>query len=227
MRASGLGAMGVESHGCSPGVCVGHSPCVRCCARRSRARGECGTLSALPLSYRGVVPRVGFEPTTSRFEGEVTALCSVGSGWRMVRHKLFVRRRPWVRSGLVKKAAWQVVGSVGALAPVVVGERSNRTLQRRQLVQHGCSSDELARTEGFEPPPSGSVIRRIIQLCYVRVVRSCPQVAAGNLVETAGNAPAATILQGSSAPLCCPHVFREWCLGHVSSVLLPIFSRVQ
>ena len=25
------------------------------------------------------------------------------------------------------------------------------------------------------------------------------------MVETAGNAPAATILQGSSAPLCCPH----------------------
>ena len=44
-------------------------------------------------------------------------------------------------------------------------------LQRRQLVQHGCSGEELARTEGFEPPPSGSVIRRIIQLCYVRVVR--------------------------------------------------------
>jgi len=29
-------------------------------------------------------------------------------------------------------------------------------------------------------------------------------VTAGKLVETAGNAPAATILQGSSAPLCCP-----------------------
>ena len=45
-----------------------------------------------------------------------------------------------------------------------------------------------------------------------------------DVVETAGNAPAATILQGSSAPLCCP---LNWCLGHVSSVLLPIFSRVQ
>ena len=83
--------------------------------------------------------------------------------------------------------------------------RSNRALQCRQFVQHGCSSEELARTEGFEPPPSGSVIRRIIQLCYVRFVRFRPQVTAGELVETAGNAPAATILQGSSAPLCCPH----------------------
>ena len=127
--------------------------------------------------------------------GEVTALCSVGSGWRMVRR--FVRRRPWVMSGLVKKAAWQ-----GERARFVF-MRSNRALQRRQLVQHGCSNEELARTEGFEPPPSGSVIRRIIQLCYVRVVR--PQVTVGQLVETAGNAPAATILQGSSAPLCCPH----------------------
>ena len=106
--------------------------------------------------------------------------------------------------------------------------RSNRALQRRQLVQHGCSREELARTEGFEPPPSGSVIRRIIPLCYVRVsLSAASSVTASELVETAGNAPAATILQGSSAPLCCPHIFKDWCLGHVSSVLLPIFSRVQ
>ena len=37
----------------------------------------------------------------------------------------------------------------------------------------------VARTEGFEPPPSGSVIRRIIQLCYVRFIRFRPQVRAG------------------------------------------------
>jgi hypothetical protein len=110
-------------------------------------------------------------------------------------------------SGLVKKATWQGDG-LGTFEG-----RSNRALQCRQFVQHGCSSEELARTEGFEPSPSGSVIRRIIQLCYVRFVRFRPQVTAGELVETAGNAPAATILQGSSARLCCPRISREWCPG--------------
>jgi low affinity Fe/Cu permease len=44
------------------------------------------------------------------------------------------------------------------------------------------------------------------------------------LVETAGNAPAATILQGSSAPLCCPRILKKLCLGTYGAAY-PIFSR--
>src|SRR5262249_48685953 len=62
--------------------------------RRSRASVECGTLSALPLSHRDYAP--GWNRTNaSRLECEVTALCSVGSGY----------------------GAWQVAVPVGAEAP--------------------------------------------------------------------------------------------------------------
>ena len=106
--------------------------------------------------------------------------------------------------------------------------RSNRALQRRQLVQHGCSREELARTEGFEPPPSGSVIRRIIQFCYVRVFLSAESpVTAGKLVETAGNAPAATILQGSSAPLCCPRGAEGWFRANLPASSARCFHQIS
>src|SRR5262249_14871893 len=106
--------------------------------------------------------------------GEVTALCSVGSGWRMVRRN--EHRSPEAMGG-------EGVSQEGCLArrrARFVFMRSNRALQRRQLVPHGCSSGELARTEGFEPPPSGSVIRRIVQFCYVRVVHHDSRRAGGD-----------------------------------------------
>jgi hypothetical protein len=56
-----------------------------------------------------------------------------------------------------------------------------------------------------------------------RLTTGCPHRdgSTGKLVETVGNAPTATILQGSSAPLCCP---RKWCLELVSSQPLRVFG---
>jgi hypothetical protein len=107
----------------------------------------------------------------------------------------------------------------------------------------------MVRTGGLEPPPPGFVVRHIVPLCYVRMVRRAglderrinwlPSLVSNQaspvnnrlpsprwldgkkLVETVGNAPTATILQGSSAPLCCP---RMWCLELVSSQPLRVFS---
>jgi len=42
-------------------------------------RVDDGTISALPLSYRPVAGRAGFEPATSRFTVEVTGICAPGT----------------------------------------------------------------------------------------------------------------------------------------------------
>src|SRR5215467_2726056 len=51
-------------------------------------------------------------------------------------------------------------------------------------------------------PPPGFVVRHIVQFATCALVRK--------MVETVGNAPTATILQGSSAPLCCPRGAEGW-----------------
>ena len=122
LRTSGLGTMCVESHGCSPdavsGILLGAM-----LRQTEPSKGRVRNVKRSATELSGGGPRVGFEPTTSRFEGEVTALCSVGSGWRMVRCNVFSFAESHAlmtfvtQLGLLKRAAWQVAGSVRGGCP--------------------------------------------------------------------------------------------------------------
>jgi hypothetical protein len=121
----------------------------------------------------------------SRLKGEVTALCSVGSGWRMVRrtssfaegYALMALLLAWfTQRGCLASGGFRLGREPLSLLENEVTEPFSAGSWCSTAVQSG----ELARTEGFEPPPSGFVIRRIIQFCYVRVVGFRPQVTVGN-----------------------------------------------
>jgi hypothetical protein len=186
---------------------------VRCCARRSRARGECGTLSALSTELPG-----GGLPGWIRTNDLSLGRRSNRALQRRIRlahgpanasrspngHVLMVLLLSLGDSrGLPGK--WRT--RFGADAPVVVGERSNRApaaqaVGAARLFRRGAGAHGRIRT---------STVRIRNPAHYPVVLRArCPLRHASDsrqLVETAGNAPAATILQGSSAPLCCP---RRW-----------------
>ena len=47
------------------------------------------------------------------------------------------------------------------------------------------------------------------------------------MVETGGNAPTATILQGSSAPLCCPHGAEGWFRANLPASSARCFHQIS
>ena len=49
----------------------------------------------------------------------------------------------------------------------------------------------------------------------------------GRLVETVGNAPTTTILQGSSAPLCCPRGAEGWFRANLPASSARCFHQIS
>src|SRR5215467_14368991 len=68
-------------------------------------------------------------------------------------------------------------------------------------------------------PPPGFVVRHIVQFATCALVRK--------MVETVGNAPTATILQGSSAPLCCPRGAEGWFRANLTACSARCFHQIS
>jgi hypothetical protein len=134
------------------------------------------------------------------------------------------------------RSAWRTLARTGGLEPPPPG------FVVRHIV-HFCYVRRLERPTGFEPafpslrgwcpaldddrelapaggfePPSFSVNSR---------ARSPRVLDRNKLVETVGDAPTATILQGSSAPLCCPRGAEGWFRANLPALSTRCFHQIS